>query len=187
MKHKTLIFIFLIFLISCSNTQNSKKSDWTILEIKEKNCEISFPFNTYVVHKEEYYRKITGKIYSYEVDLNTQKLDDENLGYKITIYDYPEFNFYETDSTIDEFLNGTAESLLMGFNATGSAYKKININGYPGKELIYYMASNGVYISTRMYIIDGKLYNLFVFTDKNKMYNKSITGFFNSFKIIDMP
>lgn len=187
MIQKTLKILFLISLISCSNAKRSEKSEWFVLDIKEKNCEVSFPFENYKTHSEEYYGENVGKIYSYEIDLNTQKLDDKNLAYKITIYDYPEFNFYNSQGTIDEFLSGTAENILISLNASRLSEKTINFNGHPGKELYYYMASQDVYFTTRMYIIDGKQYSLTVITDKNNLINPSITKFFNSFKIGNEP
>jgi len=186
MKNKSLAIFFVIFLIGCTNSEKrSAEKDWIILNIKEKNCEIAFPYAAYKTHKEEYYVDNIGKVYSYEIDLNSQKLKDENLAYKFAIYDYPEFKFYDSPEIINEFLRGTSENLLVSFNASKLSDKKININGFPGKELYYYMASQAVYFTTRMYIINGKQYSLTVISDKNNLANKSITKFFNSFKIIN--
>jgi hypothetical protein len=181
MMLRTLKILFLISLISCSNTKN-RESEWIVLDIKDKNCEVSFPFDKYKTHKEEYYAESIGKIYSCEYDLNTQNLNDKNVAYKITIYDYPEFNFNDSQ-VIDEFLSEVAENILISFNASRLSERKININGYPGKELYYYMASQGAYFTTRMYIIDGKQYSLTVITDKNNLFNQLIINFFDSFKL----
>jgi hypothetical protein len=184
--NRTLTFIIVILLIGCSNTKKKNlDTDWNILSIKDKNCEVSFPYNTYKMHKEEYYVEDVGKVFSYEIDLNTQKLNDKNLGYKLTIYDYPEFNFYKTPETINNFLHGTAENLLLGLNASRLWEQNIEFNGFHGKELYLYMASQEVYFTIRMYIINGRQYSLTVITDKNNLINKSITKYFDSFKLIN--
>ncbi len=186
MKSKIIIIFFSILLLSCSNTTNNNSNiEWVTLKIKEKNCEISFPFDTYKIHNEEYYVENVGKVFSYEVDLNSQKTNDMNLGYEFTVFEYPEFNFYKSPEIIDEFLSGTAENILIAFNASRIIEKKIDFNGFPGKELYYYMASREIYFTTRMYIINGKQYSMTVLTDKNNLVNKSITNYFNSFKILN--
>ena len=184
--NKTLTFFLVFFFIGCSDTKNKNNdTKWNILRITDKNCEVSFPYKTFKTHKEEYYVKNVGKVISYEIDLNSQKLTDKNLGYKLSIYDYPEFNFYDNPETINLFLNGTAENLLLALNASRIWERNIEFNGYSGKELYYYMASQEVYFTTRMYIINGRQYGLTVITDKNNLINKSITKFFNSFKLIN--
>jgi len=184
--NRTLAFLLIILLIGCSDTKKkSLDADWKILSIKDKNCDVSLPYETFKTHKEEYFVEDIGKVYSYEIDLNTQKLNDKNIGYKLSIYDYPQFNFYDTPETINNFLHGTAENLLLALNATRIWEQKIEFNGFHGIELYYYMASQEAYFTTRMYIINGRQYSLTVITDKNNLINESITKYFNSFKLIN--
>ncbi len=178
--------LFSIIIVSCSRTiKKGADSDWIELNLKEKNCNISFPFNDYKIHNEEYFVENIGNVLSFEVDLNSQKKDDSNIAYKLTVYDYPEFNFYNSPETIDDFLSGTAENLLQALNASRISDKKINLSGFPGKELYYYMDSQEAYFTTRMYIVNNKQCSLTVITNKNNLINKSITKFFDSFKILD--
>ncbi|WP_303917888.1 hypothetical protein [Draconibacterium sediminis] len=186
MKIIFAILLSFLFLVGCSNhTKKVINTDWIEMEVKEKNCVISFPFDYSKIHNEEYFVENIGKVLSYEVDLNTQNKDDLNLGYKLAIYEYPDFNFYESSEKIEEFLSGTAENLLVALNASRIYEKKINFSGFPGKELYYSMDSQEAYFTTRMYVINGKQYSMTVITNKNNLVNKSITKFFESFKLIN--
>ena len=182
MNQSLIAFAVIISSFSCSDRrEDSSNKDWVTIESENDSYKISLPFDTYKSHDEEYYVESVGKVFSHEIDLNTQQLNDKNEGYKFTVYDYPEFNFYESPDIIPKFLRETLDNLVLGLGATKIREKKIEYNGYPGRELYYYNKSLGAYFTTRVYIIEGKQYHFTVITDKENLANKSITKFFESF------
>ncbi|BAZ29663.1 hypothetical protein NIES4074_21100 [Cylindrospermum sp. NIES-4074] len=108
----------------------------------------------------------------------------QEVAYIVTYNDFP-YNFAQMNSpqdilkkTQDSAINTTKSKLVSERNIRSS-------NGHPGKE-IEYVDAGGKVTTTRMYIADGRLYQVMAITSKkqNQTLAKTIKGYLNSFNIV---
>lgn len=128
----------------------------------------------------------TQKTYMGEINVAvfTAQPPKQEVAYVVTYNEFP-YNFAQMNSpqdilkkTQDSAINTTKSKLVSERNIRSS-------NGHPGKE-IEYVDAGGKVTTNRMYIADGRLYQVMAITSKkqNKTLAKTIKGYLNSFNIV---
>jgi len=190
-KTKTyIILIIFSFLIGCKDNkkeidfQNSKiNSEWSTIEYKERNVEFKFPEKDFKIEHDTLRVDWLGNVHLQRWTFNTKsKKNNPNFAYSFSHYKYPKHNF--TEEEVDEFFDGIVENLMDAFDAELLYNRQIDYKGNPGRELYYFMPSTKIYFTERTYLINNEQFALTVITKKDKILNKSIKTFLESFEII---
>ncbi|XMO86637.1 hypothetical protein AAFN75_17770 [Algibacter sp. AS12] len=190
-KTKTyIILIIFSFLIGCKDNKkeidfhNSKiNSEWSTIEYKERNVEFKFPEKDFKIEHDTLRVDWLGNVHLQRWTFNTKsKKNNPNFAYSFSHYKYPEHNF--TEEEVDEFFDGIVENLMDAFDAELLYNRQIDYNGNYGRELYYFMPSTKIYFTERTYLINNEQFALTVITKKDKILNKSIKTFLESFEII---
>ncbi len=192
MRKLISISILLIAIsFSCDEKKNineslleNKNSKWYTIKYETRNVEFQFPKNQYIKSNDTAVVDWLGNVELETFRLVYKQPDSSgNLGYSFSHYKYPNHKFEENEIT--PFFDGIVENLKDAFNAQIIYNKKIQYNGYPGREIYYLIPNQKVYFTERTYLIDGEQYVMSVLTDKNRLIDSSIKKFFDSFQILD--
>lgn len=110
---------------------------------------------------------------------------DSIYSYGLSVTEYPlSFGIDSQDSTqfIDSGFDGAISSQVKVLKGTyPSEIKKISLNGFPGREYVIEVKSTNTLITSRMYLVNNKLYSLMVGTTKENSDNTYIKKFLDSF------
>lgn len=178
-------------LIACKdskkeiNVPNKKtNSEWSIINFKERNVEFKFPKKDYKIKHDTLRVEWLGNVHMQSWTFNSKnENNNSNIGYSFNHYKYPEHSF--TDDEIDEFFDGIVENLIDTFDAELIYNRQIDYKGNHGRELYYFMPSTKIYFTERTYLINNEQYALTVITKKEKILNKSIKVFLDTFEILE--
>ena len=110
--------------------------------------------------------------YSYSIEVG-------GVGYVASYSDYPE-EFIEA-SAAEQLLDGARDGSIVGGTLTNEEI--ISINGYPGREFTVSFRE-GIF-RTRLYLVNNRLYNIFVRIPKNRMKDVTGTDVLSSFKLLE--
>ena len=109
-----------------------------------------------------------------------QGKDHINLAYQLDYVFLPEVKSKEE---IEDLFNDQRDYIISAANAELEFEKVIEKNDAPGRHL--YLTIDGSEIKTnyKVYFKNGIFYKLAVVTEDGKLFNKSISKFFDSFEI----
>ena len=119
------------------------------------------------------------------LNLKTFTVERPNeANYLVAYFDLPgDFStMIQTSGQINEFLTGVVLGLSESMAGQLLNQQAINLNNYSGKAFRM-QHSEGVVGRYRLYLVNQRVYLLGVGTSKEKYLQKSIQGFFNSFRL----
>lgn len=155
--------------------------DWKIIKSEKGNFHIEFPdfevkkgLTTQLLDQEE--------IIIYHYSINLQNESHINIGYLV---DYSFWSNIKTKEQINERFDSQRNYILSATNSTLEYEKIIDTLSYPGRDLYFTIDDSSLKARYRMFFNNGIFYTLTVITEDGKHFNKSITRFLNSFKILE--
>ncbi len=119
------------------------------------------------------------KTYSYVA--NMQHKDDVNLAYQLS---YNDVGDLKTDKEIKKLFDEQRDYWMSATNAEIEYEKIIDLNGIPGRELLATVDNSDLKVSCKIYYDQGVFYRLLVVTQDGNLFNKSVSEFLDSFKIL---
>lgn len=116
----------------------------------------------------------------------------EEVKYAVTYTEYPQeyINLLNQNNLVDTALNNGKNSALKKAQGTLVNETKItlktSLKNYIGREIHYTKPGNKI-VKLRIYLVNKRLYQIVAetTTKREKFLNKSISGFLNSFTILD--
>jgi len=128
----------------------------------------------------------TQKTYMGEIDLQifAAQPPKQEVAYLVVYNDFP--HSYGQMTNPQEILNNVQEMALKTTQSNLISHRNIrSSNGHPGKEFAY-INVGGKITRTRIYLAEGRLYQVMAITSKKQQKNlaKTITGYLNSFQIV---
>ena len=113
------------------------------------------------------------------IDIHMFSAESGSTAYVVGYSDFPQEIIDVTDP---EMLLGFAQDGAVGSGALISE-APITLNGYPGKDLKFEEASEGLIIYARIYLVDNRLYQVIATTEDSDMPTE-ISEFLDSFKLL---
>ncbi|MGJ5675723.1 MAG: hypothetical protein ACR9NN_19255 [Nostochopsis sp.] len=155
------------------------KSEWKLFNAPDGSFSVLMPGMPKVVTQ-------TQKTYMGEINLQVfvGQLPNQEVAYVVAYNDFPHSYGQMTNPQL--ILNNaqtlaikTTQSNLVGQRSISS------LNGHPGKE-IEYVNSGGKITKNRMYVADGRLYQVMAIATKKqqKTLSQTINGYLNSFQLV---
>ncbi len=166
-------------LISQAQTVNSQVSQWKLFTAPDGRFTVLMPGMPKRVTQ-------TQKTFMGEINLEVflGQPPKQEVAYVVAFNDFP--HSYGQMTSSQEILNNAQEMALKTTQSNLIGARDIrSSNGHPGKE-IEYVNSGGKITLNRMYLAEGRLYQVMVITTKKqqKYLAKSITGYLNSFNVV---
>ncbi|MBH8562959.1 hypothetical protein I8748_12330 [Nostoc sp. CENA67] len=126
------------------------------------------------------------KTYMGEINLETFIVQPpkQEVAYIVTYNDFP-YSYGELTNP-QTILNNARDMALKTTKSNLISQRNIrSTNGHPGKE-IEYINSGGKITKNRMYVAEGRLYQVMAITTKKQHQTlaKTITGYLNSFQVV---
>ena len=157
---------------------------------QEGSYEVSFPNAKFkikfpVTNVKEYSTKQiidNEEVEIFHYTANMQGKDHINLAYQLDYVFLPEVKRKEE---IDDLFNEQRDYILSAANAELEFEKIIEKNDAPGRHLYLTIDESEIKTNYKMYFKNGIFYKLAVVTEDGKLFNKSISNFFNSFEITE--
>lgn len=113
---------------------------------------------------------------------NMQGQDNLNLGYQI---DYAFLPGIKNAEDINQLFDEQRGFVISATNSKLEFENVIKLNNAPGRHLFFTIDESNLKTNYKMYFKNGVFYKLAVVTEEGKLFNKSISKFFNSFGILD--
>lgn len=111
--------------------------------------------------------------------------EDVNTFYGINITDYPDNVVdYKNKEDLDEFFKSSIAGSVKSVNGELVYEEIINFKGCPGRDYRVLIRNGTVTIRSKMIVVKNRVYTLTTITDKQNDFNKSISKFIDSFKLI---
>ncbi len=128
----------------------------------------------------------TQKTYMGEINLQVfvGQLANQEVAYVVAYNDFP--HSYGKMTNPQLILNNAQTLAIKATQSNLVEQRSISSsNGHPGKE-IEYVNSGGKITKTRMYVADGRLYQVMAIatTKQHKTLSKTINGYLNSFQLV---
>jgi hypothetical protein len=128
----------------------------------------------------------TQKTYMGEIDLQifSAQPPQQEVAYLVVYNEFP--HSYAQMTNPQEILNNVRDMALKTTKSNLISQRNIrSSNGHPGKEFAY-INTGGKITRTRVYVAEGRLYQVMAITTKKqqKTLAKTITGYLNSFQIV---
>ncbi|MBH8555444.1 hypothetical protein I8751_24480 [Nostocaceae cyanobacterium CENA357] len=126
------------------------------------------------------------KTYMGEINLETfiAQPPKQQVAYIVAYNDFP--YSYGQMANPQLILNNARDMALKTTKSNLISQRSIrSSNGHPGKEIVY-INSGGKITKNRMYVAEGRLYQVMAITTKKqqKTLSKTITGYLNSFHVV---
>ncbi len=126
------------------------------------------------------------KTYMGEINLETfiAQPPKQQVAYIVAYNDFP--YSYGQMANPELILNNARDMALKTTKSNLISQRNIrSSNGHPGKEIVY-INSGGKITRNRMYVAEGRLYQVMAITTKKqqKTLAKTITGYLNSFQVV---
>ena len=119
-----------------------------------------------------------------EIDLFGFGVERPNeAGYLVAYSDFP-VNLTQSPVPLEDLLAGIMTGFINSIGGEVLSQNSISLNGFPGQEARIQLENNFV-ARYRVFIVNERMYQLAVFTDKEQYLPKSIEGFFDSFQLIE--
>ncbi len=165
--------------VSQAQTADSQVSQWKLFTAPDGRFSVLMPGMPKRVTQ-------TQKTFMGEINLEVflGQPPKQEVAYVVAFNDFP--HSYGQMSNPQEILNNAQEMALKTTQSNLIGARDIrSSNGHPGKE-IEYINSGGKITRNRMYLAEGRLYQVMVITTKKqqKYLAKSITGYLNSFNVV---
>ena len=158
---------------------NSKK--WKEVKSEKGNFRIEFP--DFEIKEGQTTQLLDGEeIIIYYYSINTQNENHDNLGYRV---DYSFSPNIKTTEQINEEFNMQRDYVLSATNSILEYENVIDTLNYLGRDMYLTIDNSKIKTRYRLFFDKGIFYKLTVRTEDGKHFNKSITRFLNSFKILD--
>lgn len=206
-NQKFILFALLVVLVSCKESPRQTGVETTLEKIKKStanesdindlldsvsvkegvfevnvpkaNFKVTFPvLNVKESTKKQILENKTVEIFSYTANL--QGKNHVNLGYQLDYVFLPELRGKQE---IENFFNEQREFILSMSNSTLEFENVIELNGASGRHLFFTVDESSIKTNCKMYFKNGVFYKLSVVTENGKLFNKSISKFFDSFEI----
>lgn len=153
------------------------------LKVPKAHFEITFPVRKVHVKESRSIQIIDGlKKMTYHYTANMQKKNDVNLAYQV---DYNYFDDVKTDQDIEELFNGQRDYWISSTNSVLEKEEVIDSNGVLGRDIYLTVDGSDIKVSIKMYYSNGVFYRMSVVTPEGNLFNKSISKFLDSFKILN--
>lgn len=160
------------------------------LEDKEGSYEVNLPNAKFKIKfpvisvKESSSKQIIDnqEIEIFHYTANMQGKEHINLGYQLDYVFLPEVISIEE---IYELFNDQRDFILSATNSKLEFEKVIERNEAPGRHLYLTIDESEIKTNYKMYFKNGIFYKLTVVTEDGKLFNKSISEFFESFEITE--
>lgn len=114
-----------------------------------------------------------------------QVLREGEAGYVVGYADLPK-NIIQTPQDVEEFFGGTIRGIVNSLQGRLLSQRNVKLGNYPGRE-IKIQAAQGVMVSSRIYLVNQRFYQILVLTAQEQNLSKSIQGFLNSFRLLKTP
>lgn len=181
-KTKHLILgLFLVFsLIS------KAQSDWKIYDYSSYNFSVSFPQEPQFSIDSSTFNDSPLNTYFWE--LNVSDTLHSNSYYSVSLTTYPS-DFIHSDSlltVVEGFINSTQNSLFEDDSFTNLSSSLIEKNGFPGKVFKWKNNSNDIFFEFHVFLIESRLFQLFIVSREGANHNKLINQYFDSFEIVNV-
>ncbi|NJO84566.1 MAG: hypothetical protein HC828_18535, partial [Blastochloris sp.] len=120
-----------------------------------------------------------------DVEANFVQVATEEAAYQVVYSDYPEEMIANAD--IDEIFAGAINGALENIDGELVSEEVIDIDGNPGREFVAEAALEGISITYqgRYFLVENRLYQVFVVGDASSMAEEDITLFIDSFMLLD--
>lgn len=208
-KYTKLILVLLTAIYSCTEQQEKSEVEMILDKIEkgkgdesdinqllesmadeEGSFELSFPKARFKIKfpvtnvKESSTKQLIDneKIEIFHYTANMQNKGDDNLAYQLDYVFLPEI---VSEKEIDDLFTEQRNYILSATNSELEFEKIIEKNDASGRHLYFTVDESDIKTNCKMYFKDGIFYQLTVVTENGKLFNKSISRFFDSFEITD--
>jgi hypothetical protein len=208
-KHTTIILVLLTAVVACTEPQEKSDVDNILEKIENGNggesdinellesmsdqegsYEVSFPNAKFKITfpvtnvKESSTKQIVDneEVEIFHYTANMQGKDHINLAYQLDYVFLPKVKGKEE---IDDLFNEQRDYIISATNAELEFEKIIEKNDATGRHLYLSIDESEIKANYKMYFKNGVFYKLAVVTEDGKLFNKSISKFFDSFKITE--
>lgn len=175
-KFLTLLSFIAVFA-SCG-----KSETWTKISVPEGGFSISMPSDIKKTEKKE--NTIFGKQTTHFVAWKPSNFAiDKFKLFQVSYTDCPA-NIMADSNMVNLMLDSAVEVRKKDFTESEVIESQsIDFNGYPGRAFFYDAPKGNTIVTVKMFIANGKLYDLVVIAKKNYSTNNEMNNFFNSFSI----
>lgn len=194
--YPVLTLAILTTVFSCTQSEEIPSKDADEIE---KLIESSEVVNTFEVSVPEAKFEITFPVSNADKTISTQIIDGEeiaishysanmqgkgdlNLAYQIDYIFLPEI---DTKEEIQELYNGQRDFILSASNSELEYEIVVEQSGVVGRQFCMTVDGSNLKINGEMYFKNGIFYKTVVVTDEGHLFNKKISGFLSSLKILD--
>jgi hypothetical protein len=167
--------------VNATPTVQVSQSIWKLFNSPDEKFRILFPGEP-----EQFKQNINSQVGPLELRMFMVERKQDGVGYAVGYTEYPQtyIDVLTQKNIIEKALDSAKDGALKNSQGTLLSETKINLGSYAGRELKY--TKPGKIIAThRIYLVENRLYQVIVETkeEKEKILTKSISGFFNSFKL----
>jgi len=177
--HTTILFLFFVFTLSAQENK-----PWKEFISVDGKFRITTP-GEMIEKVNEIETEIGDFTYFSYIYQNNEK-DAENLVYKVSYVDYPEYTIH-SDSTdfVEEFFHSTIETSIQSVHGNLRYADEIKMLEYPGR--IWRVDYNKGHdtIKTKAFIVGRRYYQIQVVGHRAKSLNRVQDRFFDSFYLIE--
>lgn len=184
MKLKKLTSIAVILFMTILYIGFSNSDKWILFESIKYGFKIEFPreptAKTQSVNTEIGFLKLNFFIY----DASNNKKED-NLVYGVITSEYPDtlINSSKTE-ILDEFFRNSIAGAVNNVHGKLLSEKVITISEYPGREIRVDFQNGKAVITSRIFLVENRMYMIQTISKTNKDFNNSIYRFLDSFELI---
>ncbi|TLX77659.1 hypothetical protein E9993_03180 [Labilibacter sediminis] len=162
----------------------AKAGKWFQFESSEFGFKIEFPkeptSNPQVINSA--IGELKMNMFMYHASSNGK---DDNLVYLANYTEYPDSLVNsENTETLPTFFRNSIDGAVTNVHGKLLSEKNIAIDEYPGREVRIDFQQGKAVITMRIFLVKNKMYMLQTITATNKDFNKSITQFMDSFKLL---
>ena len=118
------------------------------------------------------------------VEIHTFTAEAEDSAYVIAYSDYPSAIVEETNP--QALLDSSRDGAVTNLGGTLLSEEAVEIDGYPGRSLVISTGAETdepATISSRIYLVDNRLYQVLVVIPEGKNVEKAAAGFLESFAL----
>lgn len=158
------------------------ESQWTTITDEQDGYKIRFPYPPQP--KEDIQSIDNRKIKWRGYTLNTQRMDDKNLGYSISV---SSDNALINPHHFEQFVKDQITYLKRATNSILETDMVLQVDGGIGREQLYSMKEGDIQVKYRIILKSGRLFLISVITEKEQFFNTDIKRFFDSLEFLTTP
>lgn len=181
---KTFAPLMLLILSLASFTIIAQESNWVTIKSEEFGYSVEFPQQPKPIQQ-----SVNTELGPMAMNMNMLDVSsiegEDNLVYGVIQSVYPEGTIH-SDSTemLDSFFEGSVNGAVKNVRGELLSELIISLGKYPGREIKIDFQNGMAVIRMRMYLVENRTYILQTITATEKDFNKSITHFMDSFKLL---